>query len=378
MSRLQTERALFQLLSISLVNMSPDDLPAYDAQTWLSLYKESKKQSIVGIVWSAVEKLPLQNQSLPLNIKMGWYGQVYLLEQRNITLDGACAKLTEKLESISFDSFVAKGQSLSQLYDEPLRRDCGDIDLFVFPRQSKFPRYDLKIEYIRRKIDSLGLKKLGYIVYHHAEWEFDHIPVEIHFRPSFLTNPWHNKKYQTWFERQVESRCWSKNRGYYSPVISFNLVYLLQHLFFHLLFEGSKLRQIYDYAILLKHLAKIPDADIIKAGACATIEEVGMGRFARGIMWVLQQTCGLPAAHLIMEPNKKLGEYLLHEIMESGFYGKTDTRNSQNRRMKRFIRRARLFHLFYSEIAWDIPFRLWHWWWRRTNQIKYHWPHLEK
>ena len=92
MSRLQTERALFQLLSISLGNMSPDDLPAYDAQTWLSLYKESKKQSIVGIVWSAVEKLPLQNQSLPLNIKMGWYGQVYLLEQRNITLDGACAK----------------------------------------------------------------------------------------------------------------------------------------------------------------------------------------------------------------------------------------------------------------------------------------------
>lgn len=83
-----------------------------------------------------------------------------------------------------------------------------------------------------------------------------------------------------------------------------------------------------------------------------------MGQFARGIMWVLQQNCEFPAAHLIMEPDEKLGEYLLHEIMEYGFCGKTGAQNSRNHRMRRLLRRAGLFRLFYSEITWDIPFRL--------------------
>ena len=57
------------------------------------------------------------------------------------------------------------------------------------------------------------------------------------------------------------------------------------------------------------------------------LKELGLWKFAGGIMYIMQEVFGMPASRLIVPPNEKYGRFVLNEVLEAGNFGKHDKRN---------------------------------------------------
>ncbi len=57
------------------------------------------------------------------------------------------------------------------------------------------------------------------------------------------------------------------------------------------------------------------------------LKELGLWKFAGGIMYIMQEVFGMPASRFIVPPNEKYGKFVLNEVLEAGNFGKHDERN---------------------------------------------------
>lgn len=143
----------------------------------------------------------------------------------------------------------------------------------------------------------------------------------MHYRPSFMNNPIHNSRLQRWFERKADVQF----KHYVElpdgvgsicvPTMDFNIVYLLAHVYHHLLHEGIGLRQIIDYFYLLRHsnderqnskLTVIRETlqSLTSSTSVATwqrmnvfplrslLRRFGLWKIAGAMMWVLSEVLG--------------------------------------------------------------------------------------
>jgi hypothetical protein len=271
-------------------------------------------------------------------------------------------------------------------------------------------------------------------VYHHIDYgKYDDIEVEVHYRPSFLNDPRHNHRLQKWFEkhadeqfghcvelphtepkeqreqsqisfelcrvateedesqsteitervcsrRVVESHTDGTDDTDFRicvPTEEFNTIYLLAHIYKHLLHEGVGLRQIIDYYYLLRQNNKKRQnnrlTDFKSPAERAEIEDtlryLGLWKIAGAVMWVLSEVLGLEERYLIAPKDERLGKVLLSEILHGGNFGQHDPDNikadSQLKKNWQRIRRDfRMVRYFPSECLWEPVFRVYHFFWR--------------
>ena len=103
------------------------------------------------------------------------------------------------------------------------------------------------------------------------------------------------------------------------------------------------------------------------------LKELGLWKFAGGIMYIMQEVFGMPASQLIVPPNEKYGKFVLNEVLEAGNFGKHDTRNRFGRsklghNLHRVYRDIRLVRYFPAEALCEPLFRIWHFFWRMKNK----------
>ena len=103
------------------------------------------------------------------------------------------------------------------------------------------------------------------------------------------------------------------------------------------------------------------------------LKELGLWKFARGIMYIMQEVFGMPASRLIVPPNEKYGRFVLNEVLEAGNFGKHDARNRFGRsklghNLHRVYRDIRLVRYFPAEALCEPLFRIWHFFWRMKNK----------
>ena len=99
------------------------------------------------------------------------------------------------------------------------------------------------------------------------------------------------------------------------------------------------------------------------------LKELGLWKFAGGIMYIMQEVFGMPASRLIVPPNEKYGKFVLNEVLEAGNFGKHDARNRFGRsqlghNLQRVYRDMRLVRYFPAEAMSEPIFRVWHFFWR--------------
>ena len=97
---------------------------------WGELFEESFRQAITGVLLSGIERLP-QEQRPPIDLLLEWIGEVQVTEAINKLHQNRARELTAKFLSVGFRSCVLKGVGTGLLYPHPLRRQCGDIDIWV-------------------------------------------------------------------------------------------------------------------------------------------------------------------------------------------------------------------------------------------------------
>ena len=103
------------------------------------------------------------------------------------------------------------------------------------------------------------------------------------------------------------------------------------------------------------------------------LKELGLWKFARGIMYIMQEVFGMPASQLIVPPNEKYGKFVLNEVLEAGNFGRHDARNRFGRsqlghNLQRVYRDIRLVRYFPAEALCEPLFRIWHFFWRMKNK----------
>ena len=103
------------------------------------------------------------------------------------------------------------------------------------------------------------------------------------------------------------------------------------------------------------------------------LKELGLWKFAGGIMYIMQEVFGMPAYRLIVPPNEKYGRFVLNEVLEAGNFGRHDARNRFGRsqlghNLQRVYRDIRLVRYFPAEALCEPLFRIWHFFWRMKNK----------
>lgn len=326
---------------------------------WLELYKEAQRQSLVGVLLTGVETVVASGEDRP-KFLVQWIVQVLALEKRNLLLNTRCREITELFAKQGLRICVLKGQGTAMLYPNPLRRQCGDIDLWVEGKRDDIYKV-LKRNWT-----------VGKTVVHHADVEvFDDVSVEIHFVPSFCYSPFRYHKYKSFFRRYGDRQFANYDRlsGFSRPEAGFNAVYSLMHIFHHVLHEGIGLRQILDYHYTLCNLDEAERTTVY-----AELRWLGLSKFASAVMYVEQQMFGLNSESMLCAPSESLGALLLSEIEKSGNFGRFDERNKNVNRNNRLalywhnVSRNFMFVRFApSEVFWAPIWKPCHFVWRKIK-----------
>lgn len=361
-----TETLFFELIRVAIgTQESLSRLPS--AREWGELYKAAKKQSLVGVCFAALQRLGADADEGFARIGMSkmqyftWMGMTAKIQQKNEVVNRQCIALQKRLAADGLRSSILKGQGVGQQYVEHLRglRQSGDIDIWIQGDRDK------ALDYFRRQ----GMK-VSYTSIKHAQVEvFEDTECEVHSRPSWFYSPIQDRIWMKWV-KDVENKQFSfEENGIVAPTMSFNLVFLLIHIYRHLFEEGIGLRQIMDYYMML---SKVP-ARIMYNDAVEIIKRLGLMKFAGALMYVMSEVFGLGKQQMICPPNEKDGKFLLEEIMRGGNFGKYDERNGvrKNNRIARGFatmkRNMRYISAYPSEILWAPIWKMWHWCWRKKH-----------
>ena len=354
----------FDLLRFSLGIVDQLETEPTDAD-WQALFEQADQQSLVGVFFHAIERLPKERQPKDKQIRFTWLAASEMLGQANKTINEHAAAIVKAFEADGFGCCLLKGQGNALLYPNPALRNPGDIDLWV-TRDGKTAVREV-LSYVRKKS-----AKADKAVYHHIDYgEYEGTEIEIHYRPSFMHQPWHNRQLQRFFEREAQAQASHRvamGGGEVSvPTLAFNRIYLLVHITRHLLQHGIGLRQFVDYYYVLRQ-------DITPQERTYTTEvlrQCGLTDAAGAVMYVMQQLFWLDDDHLIAKPDEWRGRFVLQEIMLGGNFGMYDKRVSQFARttsighnIQRLRHDWRTLRYFPSESLWEPIFRLWHFVWR--------------
>ena len=339
------------------------------AAEWQDLYALAKKQSLVGVCFSGVQRLKAQQQEPPEMLYLTWMGLAAKIQQRNEVVNRQCVELQERFVADGMMSCILKGQAVATFYPPDLRslRQSGDIDVWIKGSMDEVVRYANSVV----PSDEINEQHVHFHVYDNTE-------VELHYVPAILHAPLANRWLQKFFAEEAAA-CWdnvvsiSGGVEYLNTVtIRFNLVYLLAHMYRHLFGDGVGLRQLMDYYVVLMHAIQNDKKDIM-----LWVERTGMKSFAAAVMWIMQRVFGMATELMICEPDSNLGKFLLDEIAEAGNMGNHETRfakGTNESHWHRFWRvnyqNVRLIRFSFSEVVWTPLWRIKNFIWRHWNGYK--------
>lgn len=406
-------------------------------QEWKALYDMAKKQSLVGICFAGLQRLGADADSgfsklgLTEMQYLTWMGMAAKIQQRNEVVNRQCVELCKGMEKEGFRACVLKGQGTAALYraydneddndnesEEGRRsgessksqtegaiglchlRQSGDIDVWVMPQDVR------TISESRKRVNELvhryfpeeegAFMHIGFPVYKATE-------VEVHYVPTMDGRPKVNKRFERMFEEQQDACFGNVNTlGFAVPVDDVNVLFNLHHIKRHFINEGIGLRHVLDLYFVLKALG-CENSDHGES-LRQRIDELGMKKFFSGMLWVMQEVlfndddnddenlaskenCNQNAQtsrsvgtnaclckNLKIEPDERLGRFILQEIMQGGNFGHHDERlkgvNEMGfwKRWKQFLSvsfvRARYFP---ADVFWSYVFRAKIGVWRKTG-----------
>lgn len=355
---------------------------------WNEIFGLAKKQALVGIMFEGVERLP-QEQWPPRNVILQWAMVVESIKHRNRQTTDVCLRLTEVLGKDGFETCILKGQA-NHIYYDGLNsahtlghlRICGDVDAWIWPKEkTKHPVKSI-IDYCQSKKILLSLCHL------HAEVKpVNGVPVEIHFRPSFLNAPWSNLCFQKLFKSAVFENKEIDECGTIKKLrVDYDLIFQMNHIYRHLLDEGVGMRQVLDFYMLLKTYRKeslVRDELMDGSALKKHVKACGMGRFASALMYVLQKIFDMDGSELLCAPSEHHGSFLLDEMMLAGNFGHYDARMRTlevkkgklsyqlQKALRRFKRNLRFLTSYPGEVICEPIARVEHFLWRKYRLYRF-------
>ena len=332
---------------------------------WKMMYDIAKKQALIGVLFHGIQQLP-KELAPDEDMLMTWMGMAQKIKLKNMRLFKDSAKVCKNFKQVGFRNCILKGQGNALLYPDPYMRTSGDIDIYLEGGRKRI------MEYVNQVSPNQVMR------YHHVDFPVMTTPIEVHFTPSYMFCPWHNRRMQKWFDKVMDLQCShvvTLPDGYGEitiPTLSFNVVYILSHLYRHVFTEGIGLRQLLDYYFVIEKFGNSTQSfDSLQR----ELKYLGLWKFAGAVMFVLHEVFGLSEDKMIAPMNEKEGMFLLDEIMRGGNFGKYDDRlgdkvgeGKVHRYFRMSLRNMRFVKQYPSEAICEPLFRTWFWVWKKWRK----------
>lgn len=375
---------LVDLLKISIEGQAHKGFCLTESD-WQQLFQIAQEQAVAGVCFVGVQRLKVLGYNIPEDVYFEWLGLAAQIHEQNERMNRWTAELYETIVNDGMECCVLKGQALARLYrhvesaereavsesdnELAMLRQSGDIDIWILTGHKDAIRW--------------GQKNGGiwYYDYHHADlMGFHHADVELHYRPTLSRNLWRNAKLQKWFKKEGKKLI-DKGGEFSVPNDMFNLILVLNHNFWHLMYEGVGMRQTMDLFFILRTVQDLR-FNVQDPGSNTNIDSTEISRllkyfrlkkFAAASMWVMKEVFGLPEEKMVCKPDEKSGQFLLQEIMKAGNFGHADERLKSGRydnRIKLMLawmkHTFRLFRYYPTDVLWTpigvLYFSLWRRW----------------
>lgn len=354
------EQLFFELIRVAIGTQDTISRPP-SGNEWADLYTMAKKQSLVGICFSAVQKLTQNQEPKTENLDevqyLTWMGMAAKIQQKNEVVNRQCVELQANLSADGFRSCILKGQgNIANYGTSGLLRQSGDIDLWVEGGYEKIAAY------VQKTAPTKDINQ------HHANFSvFQDTEVELHFYPLQLNNPLKQKVMNRFCDKVFADElnhtvCITEGINIKASSNAFNLVFQLMHIYHHLFTEGVGLRQLMDYHFVVKREKEVENGSNVQK-VKKVISDLGVVRFASALMWVLGEVFGLERDNMLWTPNELDGRFLLNEIMLAGNFGHHDERVPKNMSYWKSFWYLNLYNLRL------IRFDYWSWFWTPLSRI---------
>lgn len=346
----KSQQLFFELLQIC-VGARKSLKHQYCDEHWCAALRMAQEQTLVGVMVTALELLP--KEQLPSKmLLLQWIGMGEMVVDNSNKMTKASLDVVNYFHKNGFACQILKGCSVARYYPIPNRRTSGDVDVWLDGTRKEI--YDFA-----RRFDKNGM--LHGVNYHHIHFHLiDDVHTEVHIWPLYLSSPLRNHRLHKFCNLHRPTMETEK------PSLAFDRVFILLHAYQHLCGHGVGIRQLMDYYYVLKQGFTEEE----KADAVFWIKQLGMKRFAEGLMWVFRRVFGMEKQYLLFEPNEKEGRFIMHEVMMTGNMGHSETRNwgSLKSPLSRFfynLRRDLYFLTHYPhEAIWQPFFSLYLYFWR--------------
>ena len=246
---LKQQKIFFDFLRFSIGSAKeiPGSLKEAD---WKELYRIAQKQALLGVLFHGIQRLP-KEFAPEQKLLMQWMVMAEQIRKQNIRLFLDSVKVCKNFENEGFANCILKGQGNALLYPDPYMRTPGDIDIYLSGGRRKIMKY----------VDQVCPNQV--MRYHHVDFPVMKTAIEVHFTPSYMFYPIHNRRMQKWFEKVMDLQCSNVVTlpdGYGKitvPTMNFNVIYILSHLYRHIFTEGIGLRQLLDYYFVICDFHKV-------------------------------------------------------------------------------------------------------------------------
>ncbi|MBQ0048900.1 MAG: nucleotidyltransferase family protein [Bacteroidales bacterium] len=329
---------------------------------WEQLLQMAIDQTIAAVLLEGANRLP-REQMPPKQVVINWHAMSEKIAADNVRLNHDTVWVADRWKRLGYRNVILKGQGNAQLYPKPLTRAAGDVDIWLDGDRDQI------VDYVLKRFPSLEVTRV--------EMEFPvrkDTAIELHFMPSFLYNPFTNRRLQRYYAEQLRTTeaVHLPDGDIEVPNRKMNLVFQLTHIYRHLFSEGIGLRQLMDYYYLLEH--KNMEDTQEQTEVMEVVASIGLRHFSAALMWVLGEVFAMPREHMLTPPDERHGRFLLSEVLQAGNFGHADSRTPHYDSLSRWQRFLwgskwvmRLLPYYPSEVLWHPWYRITQYIWRRRH-----------
>lgn len=308
----KVQKAFMSLLKMGLWNSTIDvfDIFIMSYSEWSELYQIAIAQTVEGLIFDAVAKLPSQYLP-PKEIVLKWIVRVDAIERENVKQKRVIVEILNLLKSHNIDSTLLKGHSLAVYYIKPLLRLSGDVDLY-FDNINAFKRANQLIK--QQGIDI----KVGALRSTFYDWQG--CEIEHHSKWIDIVNPF-CKNYLQKLEREEEKNKIStimNEKNIDSLSLLMTHLQVNTHILKHFLGFGIGLRQFCDVARLYFSTSKSLNGEQLKS----IYKKLGIYRWMELTHSFLVDQLGLNSEFLPYQIQQhEDSKWLLADIISVGNFG---------------------------------------------------------
>lgn len=242
--------ALFLNLLGAAIWDKPADVAQFrnlDDKTWKRIYHLSRRQSVSALIADKAlslpkECLPTREQSLNL---VAHIDQTKAMNRKMIRV---LAMVTDWYREAGFPFVLLKGLANGANYPEPLLRNPGDVDLWLYRKGDS--------ERAKTWLDAKGCQTADGDGIHY-KFEEQGISIENHRRVSYFDHRKYDRRFVAWEKELAEKEHFASNQIGDLMVQQLppetNAFFLFHHMYRHFIHAGVGFRQLCDWILFLKN-----------------------------------------------------------------------------------------------------------------------------